>query len=144
MIRPANKYDLEELRGMMRLFRQESPTSYLKEIDNQEQFDALVYRAISGAGLIFIEPGKGFILGLIVPSVWCNKTLILHELAWFVKQEFRNGIIGAKLLKTFLSAANDLKNSGRIKAITMAKMVSSPTIKYEKLGFSKLEEIWIA
>lgn len=143
MIREINKFDLPELREMIREFRQESPLSFLREIDNQENFDSLILSIIAGAGIGFIESGKGFILGLIVPSIWCNKTFVLHELAWYVKPKNRNGFCGPKLLKTYLSAAEELKSSGRIKAFTLAKMATSPKIKYEKLGFSKLEEVWI-
>ncbi len=143
MIRPINKLDLPELREMMRNFRQESPLSFLKDIDNQDYFDSLILRIIAGAGVGFIEEQKGFILGMVAPSLWCDKTLVLYELAWYVKPEFRNGLVGPKIFKKYINCAEELKQSGRIKAFTMGKMATSPNIKYEKLGFSKLEEIWI-
>lgn len=143
MIRPINKFDLPDLRKMMRMFRSESPLSFLHDIDNEAYFDEIVLRIVAGAGIGFIDEQKGFILGMIAPSLWCDKTLVLYELAWYVKPEYRNGLLGPKLLKRYLSEAKAIKSSGRIKAFTMAKMATSPNIKYDKLGFSKLEEIWI-
>jgi hypothetical protein len=46
-------------------------------------------------------------------------------------------------LKAYLEYANELKNSGRIKYFTLSKIANSPNLKYEKLGFRKIDENWI-
>ncbi len=143
MIRPANKFDLPELRQMMREFRSESPVSFLHDIDNEQHFDALMMRVFAGAGVCFIEQGKGAIIGVVFPSIWCDKTLVLSELAWYVRPEHRGGTVGYRLLKSYMNAAEQMKAEGRIKAFTMAKMTSSPDINYGRFGFKKLEESWI-
>jgi len=142
-MRNANKFDIPELWEMMLQFRSEAPLSFLQQIQNKEYFDFLMMRIIAGAGAIFIEEGKGILISLIAPSIWCDKTLLLSELAWYVKPEFRNGTTGYRLIKKYIEHGKQLKESGRIKAFTIGKMANSPNIKYEKFGFSKLEESWI-
>lgn len=128
---------------MMRMFRDESPIQQYKDIDNPEYFDSLVDSIIAGRGVIFIEDNVGFIIGLISPVIWCDKTLAMYELAWYVKPQYRMGIVGVRLLKAYLDYAKQLKEQGRIKLFTITKMVTSPDFDYSKLGFKKIEENWM-
>lgn len=143
MIRQATKYDKIQLQEMMRMFRDESPIQQYKDIDNPEYFDSLVDSIIAGRGVIFIEDNVGFIIGLISPVIWCDKTLAMYELAWYVKPQYRMGIVGVRLLKAYLDYAKQLKEQGRIKLFTITKMVTSPDFDYSKLGFKKIEENWM-
>ena len=47
------------------------------------------------------------------------------------------------LLKKYVDYGNELKAQGRISMFAIAKMVTSPDIKYGKFGFTKLDENWI-
>jgi len=143
VIRQATKYDKIQLQEMIRMFRDESPIQQYKDIDNPEYFDSLVDSIIAGRGVIFIEDNVGFIMGLISPVIWCDKTLAMYELAWYVKPEYRMGIVGVRLLKSYLNYAKQLKEQGRIKLFTITKMVTSPDFDYSKLGFKKIEENWM-
>lgn len=143
MIRQATKYDKIQLQEMVRMFRDESPIQQYKDIDNPEYFNSLVDSIIAGRGVIFIEDNVGFIMGLISPVIWCDKTLAMYELAWYVKPQYRMGIVGVRLLKAYLDYAKQLKDEGRIKLFTITKMVSSPDFDYSKLGFKKIEENWM-
>ncbi len=124
-------------------FKNESDIEALREVNNPEYWHRLLDTIIAGAGIIYIEQGKGLIMGIISPSIWCDKTLQLYELAWYVKPEYRNTSLGSRLLKSYLDYGKKLKESGRIKYFTMAKMITSPDIKYERFGFKKLDENWI-
>lgn len=143
MIRQATKYDKIQLQEMVRMFRDESPIQQYKDIDNPEYFDSLVDSIIAGRGVIFIEDNVGFIMGLISPVIWCDKTLAMYELAWYVKPQYRMGIVGVRLLKEYINYAKQLKEQGRIKLFTVTKMVTSPDFDYSKLGFKKIEENWM-
>jgi N-acetylglutamate synthase-like GNAT family acetyltransferase len=143
VIRQATKYDKIQLQEMMRMFRDESPIQQYKDIDNPEYFNSLVDSIIAGRGVIFIEDNVGFIIGLISPVIWCDKTLAMYELAWYVKPEYRMGIVGVRLLKAYIDYAKQLKEQGRIKLFTITKMVSSPDFDYSKLGFKKIEANWM-
>jgi GNAT superfamily N-acetyltransferase len=67
----------------------------------------------------------------------------MYELAWYVKPEFRNTTIGYRLLKEYVDYGKQLKEEGRIRVFSIAKMVTSPDIKYNKFGFTKIDENWI-
>jgi N-acetylglutamate synthase-like GNAT family acetyltransferase len=143
VIRQATKYDKIQLQEMMRMFRDESPIQQYKDIDNPEYFNSLVDSIIAGRGVIFIEDNVGFIMGIISPVVWCDKTYAMYELAWYVKPQYRMGMVGVRLLKAYIDYSIKLKEEGRIKLFTITKMVSSPDFDYSKLGFKKIEENWM-
>lgn len=143
MIRQATKYDITQLTKMMRMFRDESPIQQYKEIDNPDYFNKLVSGIIAGQGVIFLEDNIGFIMGIIAPVIWCDQTLAMYELAWYVKPEYRHKTTGYKLLKAYIDYAKELKEQGRIKLFTITKMTTSPNINYARFGFSKIEENWM-
>lgn len=143
MIRQATKYDISEVIGMMKKFRAESPVQELLDIEDEDYWRHMLNEIFAGKGKVFIEEGKGILLCMIIPSIWSPKVLVLHELAWYVLPEYRNTTVGYKLLKAYLNYAEQLVKSERIRYYTLNKMVSSPNLKYEKLGFRKIDEIWI-
>jgi RimJ/RimL family protein N-acetyltransferase len=143
MIREATKYDKTQIIEMMQLFRAESHIEQYRDLDNVEYWNKLLDSILAGQGIIYIEDGIGLIMGVVMPTIWCDKTLVLNELAWWVKPEHRNTTVGYRLLKAYVDYGKQLKESGRIKMFTIAKMVTSPDLKYGRFGFSKLDEIWI-
>lgn len=143
MIRQATRQDKEKIIELMKLFRAESNIKQYQGLDNEPYWNRLLDTILAGAGIIFIEDNVGLIMALITPTVWCDKTLYMQELAWYVKPEKRNTSIGYRLLKKYVEYGNKLKSEGRIAMFAMAKMVTSPDIKYGKFGFTKLDENWI-
>lgn len=143
MIRQANKYDKTAIIEMMKLFRNEADFPELQEIDNEPYWNELLDKILAGQGVVFIDDEKGLLMALITPTIWCNKTFAMHELAWYVKPEERNTTIGYRLFITYLNYAKKLKEEGRIKYFTMSKLDVSPNLKYEKYGFRKKDENWI-
>lgn len=143
MIRQANRYDKNELIEMLRQFRDESPIQQYKEFNNEEYISRLIDQILAGRGVIFITPDIGFIAGLISPIIWCDKTLAMYELAWWVKPEYRKGTAGYRLLQAYIKHGNKLKEEGRIKLFTLSKLSNSPDLDYAKLGFVKTDENWM-
>lgn len=143
MIRQANKHDKIQIIEMMKAFRDEADFPELQEINNEPYWNQLLDSIFAGQGIVFIDDGKGLIMGLVTPTIWCNKTFAMHELAWYVKPEERNTTVGYRLFVTYLNYAKQLKESGRIKYFTMSKLDVSPNLKYEKYGFRKKDENWI-
>lgn len=143
MIRVATKHDKAQIIEMMKLFRAESKIEQFQDLDNEPYWNRLLDNILAGMGIIYIEDGKGLLMALITHTAWCDKTFQMYELAWYVKPEYRNTTIGYRLLKSYIDYGKKLKESGRIKIFSIAKMVTSPDLKYEKFGFSKLDENWI-
>ncbi len=143
MIRKSNKFDKEEVIGLMKMFKSESDIISLQKLDNEDLWSRMFDSMNAGAGIIFLEEGKGLIMGMVVPSIWCDKTFSLHELAWYVKPEYRDTSIGYRLFKAFINYGEQLKLAGRISSLVMGIMHNSPNINYGKYGFEKMEETWI-
>ena len=142
-MRQATRYDKPAIKDLLRSFRDESGFTELADIDDSPYLNATLDAILAGQGVVFIEEGKGLLAALITPSVWNDKTLIMHELAWYVKPEHRKSSIGYRLLKAYILFGNGLKAQGRIKYFTMSKLDTSPSLKYEKHGFRKKDENWI-
>lgn len=143
MIRQATKYDVSEIIGMMKKFRAESPIQDLMDIDDEDYWRKMLNDIFAGRGKVFYAEGKGLLICMILPSIWSPQILVLQELAWYVLPEHRNTTTGYRLVKAYLNYAEQLVKTERIRYYTLNKMVSSPNLKYEKLGFRKIDEIWI-
>jgi GNAT superfamily N-acetyltransferase len=125
------------------MFRAEADIEHYKHLDNVVYWNKLLDNIIAGQGVVFLEQGKGLLMAIITHTAWCDRTFQMYELAWYVKPEYRNTTIGYRLLKKYIDYGKQLKEQGRIKFFSIAKMISSPNIKYDKFGFNKLDETWI-
>jgi N-acetylglutamate synthase-like GNAT family acetyltransferase len=143
MIRQATRKDKKQIIQLMKLFRAESNIKQYQELDNEFYWNKMLDTILAGAGVIYIEDEVGLIMAIITPTIWCDKTLYMQELAWYVIPEKRNTSVGYRLLKKYVDYGNKLKQEGRIAMFAIAKMVTSPDIKYGKFGFNKLDENWI-
>jgi hypothetical protein len=143
MIRQATKYDKTQIIEIMKLFRAESNIKQYQGLDNEPYWNRLLDTILAGAGIIYLEDGVGLIMALITPTIWCDKTYYMQELAWYVTPAKRNTSVGYRLLKKYIEYGNQLKSDGKIAMFSIAKMVTSPDIKYQKFGFRKIDESWI-
>jgi N-acetylglutamate synthase-like GNAT family acetyltransferase len=143
VIRQATKQDKKQIIDLMKLFRAESNIKQYQSLDNEVYWNKLLDIILAGAGIIYLKDGVGLIMAIITPTIWCDKTLYMQELAWYVIPSQRNTSVGYRLLKKYVDYGNQLKAQGRISMFAIAKMVTSPDIKYTKFGFSKLDENWI-
>ena len=128
---------------MMKEFRAEADFPELLGVENEEYWNTMLDNIFAGQGVVFLEDNKGLLMAMVLPTIWDNKTFALHELAWFVRPEHRNGSIGFRLFSSYLAHGKQLKENGRIAFFTVSKMDTSPNLKYEKYGFRKKDENWI-
>lgn len=142
MIREANKFDMPILLDFMREYAKEAPVKILNQLENHDDkyVSNLLISIIAGRGFILIDDElNGIIIAIITCNVWCSNILELHELAWWVKPEHRNGTIGGKLWLSFSNKANDMLNKNIVQLVTTTKMSTSPSLNYEKRGFQLLD-----
>ena len=146
MIRQATKYDIDSIVEMLKHYREVSPLTQLREANDREYVNRLLGTILSGLGAIFVAD-RGKLVGMLISiksnNLWHPRMMELHELAYWVEPEARNGTIGYRLLKAYCDYGDQLKQEGRINFYTISKMIESPDIKYHKFGFNKLEETWI-
>jgi len=143
MIRQATKYDKTQIILMMKQFRAEADFPELLKVDNEEYWNTMLDGILAGQGVVFLKEGKGLLMAIVLPTIWCNKTFAMHELAWYVCPEERNTTIGFRLFAAYLAYGKQLKEQGRITYFTITKIDTSPNFKYEKYGFRKKDENWI-
>lgn len=143
MIRVANKYDKDKIIELMKEFRASADFIEILADDNVAYWHQLLDMIFAGAGKIFYAENKGLLMCIILPTVWDNKIFALHELAWYVRPEHRQGTAGYRLFQAYIEYGNELKKSGRIKYYTMTKLDVSPDLDYSKYGFRKKDENWI-
>jgi N-acetylglutamate synthase-like GNAT family acetyltransferase len=143
MIRLANHFDKQGVADLMRQFRAESPMNEVLEAADEQNLFRLLDHIFAGQGVVFYEEGVGLLMAAVMPSIWTNKVLAMHELAWYVTPDKRTGTTGARLLKAYVDHCKELKEQGRIQYFTMSKLVTSPDFDYSKIGFRKTDENWI-
>lgn len=143
MIIQATKYDKPWVIETMKNFRAESPISEIYGENNEKYWNNFLDEIIAGKGAIFIEQNRGLLISAILPSIYNDKILAAHELAWYVLPKHRGSSAGYRLLKAYINWANYWKQQGRIKYFTISKMISSPNLDYSKFGFKKVDENWI-
>lgn len=147
MIRKATKFDIPNVLEMLRHYRSETPLEFLKDADNAEYISGMLAELIAGRGVVLLaeQDGKcvGMMIAAVMPNIWSPKHFTLTEFAYWVEPEYRGGTAGYRLLRAYLDEAIALKDAGRICNAFISKMVNSPDLKYNKFGFSKLEEFWV-
>ena len=142
MIREANKHDMPQLLQMMRDYSTQTPVPALQAAAAHDEAHVanLMIQMMAGRGFVLIDnESRGFIAALITTNVWCPEVYELHELAWWVKPEHRNGTVGGRLWKEFDRLATDLIDDGRIDVAVTAVMANNSWIDYTKRGYSPMQ-----
>ena len=147
-VRDGNPFDIPALLDMLRQYRELTPLPFLSEADDAIYMTNLLTQLMAGRGVVLIAENNNVPIGMfmasIAPSVWSPDHFVMTELAFWVNPESRGSSAGYRLLSAYVEHGNALKTAKRIHAFFISKMVNSPNIKYEKFGFSKLEETWVA
>ena len=142
MIRKATRYDIPMLLDLVREYNKEIPIEVYKnkEFHDEIHVTNLLFTLIKGRGFILIDNKfRGMLLAVVIANVWCPKVFELHELAWWVKPEYRNTSLGGRLWIEFNKKAQEMLDEKRVSSVYTSLMEKSPPIDYEKRGFNKLE-----
>ena len=147
-IRPANKFDLNNVLDMLRSFRNATPIDLMRECDNEEYVNKLFHHIILGGGIALIAENDnipvGMIIGIKDQNIWDPDIKILRELVYWVEPTARGTSAGYKLLLEYNKQAKSLVEENKIKLYTMTKMVNSPDLDFTRFGYKKTEEVWVA
>ncbi len=143
MIRDANKFDRKDIVLIWTEFRDSADFPELAYAIKTENVGKVIDHILAGAGRIFYAPQKGFLMSIITPSIWDQDVLVLNELAWFVRKEFRNTSTGYRLFKSYIEYGKELKASGKVCYFTMAKLDVSQNFDYSRYGFRPKDITWV-
>jgi RimJ/RimL family protein N-acetyltransferase len=147
-IRHANKFDFPEILAMGYRFKMQGPTELSNGFQNEDHIASIYAHIMAGRGLALVaeRDGKlaGMLIGMVDSLIWDPDTRVLREILYWVDEEYRGSTAGYRLLAQYVKEGDEMVDSGRITAYTMVKMINSPDLKFEKFGFKKTEEVWIA
>jgi hypothetical protein len=146
-IRDASPFDIPALLDMLRRYRSLTPLPFLAEANDADYITRLLTELMAGKGLVLIadnEGAVGMLIASISPSIWSPKHLLMTEMAYWVEPESRGGTAGYRLLAEYQKRGEAMKGNGRITNYLISKMSNSPNLQYQKFGFDKLEEFWVA
>jgi hypothetical protein len=148
MIRKINRFDYDEVIDIMVDFADATTMKGYKEYGyNRESIKKILLRCeVGGISLCSTtEEGRiqGIILSLRDRDLWIPEIIRMRELAWWVRPEYRNTTVGARLFHAYTKAADELVSKGEIVSYTVSKMSFSPNLDYERRGFRFLESTYI-
>lgn len=147
IVRRANPFDVPILLEMLRRYRKLTPLAFLAEADDAEYVTKLLTEMMAGKGVVLVVDNDGIVgmlIASIAPSIWSPKHLLMTELAYWVEPESRGGTAGYRLLAEYKKIGEQMKKEKRICNFLISKMSNSPNLQYQKFGFDKLEEFWVA
>lgn len=146
-IRDASPFDIPVILDMLRSYRRLTPLPFLAEADDAEYVTKMLTELMAGKGLVLIADKDGIagmLIAVIAPSMWSPKHMMMTEMAYWVEPDCRGGTMGYRLLAEYKKRGDELKKNGRICNYLISKMSNSPNLQYQKFGFEKLEEFWVA
>ena len=147
-IRHANKFDFPEILEMLHRFKLKGPTTISNNFSNNDYVATVYAHIMAGRGLALVaeKDGKlaGMLIGMIDSLIWDPDTRVLREIVYWVDEEYRGSTAGYRLLAQYVKEGDEMVDSGRVTAYSMVKMINSPDLKFEKFGFKKTEEVWVA
>jgi len=146
-IRDASPFDIPIILDMLRSYRRLTPLPFLAEADDAEYVTKMLTELMAGKGLVLIADKDGIagmLIAVIAPSMWSPKHMMMTEMAYWVEPDCRGGTMGYRLLAEYKKRGDELKKNGRICNYLISKMSNSPNLQYQKFGFEKLEEFWVA
>jgi predicted GNAT superfamily acetyltransferase len=142
----ANKFHSDVIIQMLKNYREVTPVEFFKYCDNEEYINKLLRHIFAGRGIVLLaykeDKAIGMLVGFIEQSIWDPDICMMRELAYWVEPEHRGSSAAYRLLSKYNEIAQSLLDTGRIKTWTISKMVNSPDLSYDKLGFRKVEETW--
>lgn len=142
----ANKFNTPDIIKMLKNYRNNTPIESFKDCNDEEYITKLLTHIYAGRGTILLaykdEQPVGMLIAFIDNSIWDPSLCVMRELAYWVEPEFRGTTAGYRLLSKYVEIAQSYLDMGRIKQCTISKMVNSPDLKYDKFGFSKVEETY--
>jgi len=144
--RPIKIQDIQQVADVLREFRSEeiSP-DYMK---SGEEHTVMVERILMQHFFphSWLVENKGEVMGILIAHVAAMpltpSAIVIEEVVFYVKQEFRNTRAGYILFKAWTDYAKKLRNKGEVSAILMHTLADSP-IDMTRHGFRELQTSYV-
>lgn len=148
-IREADKFDLPKVLELIDNFYNgvELDLKDYGQLD-LEYVNKLYHHIILGGGVAIVaekdEKLVGIILAIKNPNIFYPDKTVLNELLIYVEPEHRKSSACYKMLVKFNEIAEQMIKDEQITTYTVTKTEHLDEIKFERFGFRKSEEVWVA
>ena len=147
IIREANKFDLPYFIDLIHRINNDDGLGDVicGELDDT-YLNQVFATVLAGAGLCYIAESDdriGIILGIISPNMWAPKYLFMHQVLYFVEEEYRHTRAGYLLFKKFDSECQKLVELKRIHHVTLSAPKTLLEMDFERFNYELSEKTWI-
>lgn len=146
-VRLANKFDLPYFIDTVKLVHGKDFAKQFHDVTlDDTHLNVMFNSVIHGAGVaLIIESSEniGLSFGCISPNVWHPQTLFLHNLIFYIEEEWRNTTAGHRLLTAYNNAAKELQKQGRIHSYTISAAEPLFEVDFERFGYNMVEKTWM-
>jgi len=147
IIRPATKFDLSYFIHIIQKINDNDELGDIIQADLDDyHLNSIFATVLAGAGLCYIaesETNIGIIMGIISPNIWAPQYLFMHEIVYYVDEEYRNTRAGYLLFKEFDKKCQELVLQKRIHHITLSMPKTLLDINFERFDYEVSEKTWI-
>jgi len=147
IIRPADRFDLPYFIDLIhRINDMDELGDVVQGILDDEHLNQLFATVLAGAGLCYIAESDtriGMILGIVSPNMWAPKYLFMHQVLYFVEEEYRNTRAGYMLFKKFDQECQKLVEQKRIHHVTLSAPKTLIDMNFERFDYELSEKTWI-
>ena len=147
-VRSANKFDLPYYLNLVHKVHKEGLIgSYDVPLDD-EYLNVLLNTVLHGGGLALVIENDnetiGMIMGIITPNIWSHTTLVLHQILFFVDEEYRNTRAGHMLISEYNEKCHELVEQKRIGYHTLSATKTMFEIDFSRFGYDCIEKTWVS
>lgn len=146
-VRLANKFDLPYYLHLVHKIHNEGDIGHYDVPLDDEYLNSLYNTIINGGGLALVVESDnvvGMMLGIISPNIWSHNTLVLHQILFYVDEEYRNTRAGHMLITEYNEQCSELLKNKRIGYHTLSATKTMFDIDFSRFGYDCIEKTWIS
>ncbi len=147
IVREANKFDLPYYLHLVHKIHSEGDIGYYDVPLDDEYLNSLFNMVIHGGGVALVAESDttiGIMLGVISPNIWSHNTLVLHQILFYVDEEYRNTRAGHMLISKYNEKCAELVQQKRIGYHTLSATKTMFDIDFSRFGYDCIEKTWIS
>lgn len=146
-IRLANKFDLPYFIDLIHRINDNDELGDIVcgELDD-DHLNNIFATVLAGAGICYIAESDervGMILGVVSPNLWASQYLFMHQILYWVEEEYRNTKAGYLLFKHFDEECQKLVEQKRIHHVTLSAPKTLLEMDFERYNYELSEKTWI-
>ena len=147
IIRPANKFDMPYFIELIKKINSDDLLGDVIEGELQDDhLNAIFATILAGGGVCYVAESDtriGMLAAVVSPNIWAPQYLFMHEVLYYVEEEYRNTRAGYLLLKEFNKECDRLIDEKRIHHVTLTMPKTLIDMDFERFGYEISEKTWI-